>query len=78
MTVKILAVYLLLNGTVEKPRRCNLIPGIWYFYRPCAAHLMASQEAVFIIPGDNPRKIPYTRDKPCNGFSTLSIQDYLL
>jgi hypothetical protein len=52
MTVKILAVYLLLNGTVEKPRRCNLIPGIWYFYRPCAAHLMASQEAVFIIPGD--------------------------
>jgi CIC family chloride channel protein len=30
---------------------------------------MASQEAVYIIHGDNPRKISYTTDKPGNGFS---------
>jgi hypothetical protein len=35
---------------------------------------MASQEAVYIIHGDNPRKISYTTDKPGNGFSDSTRQ----
>jgi hypothetical protein len=34
------------------------------FYRPCAAHPAASQEAAFIISGDKSDKNPYMqRDK---------------
>jgi len=33
---------------------------------------MALQESVIIIPGGNPRKMPYTRDKQCNRFFDIT------
>jgi hypothetical protein len=35
---------------------------------------MASQEAVYIIPGGNPIKMPYTPDKTRNGFPTVQYE----
>jgi hypothetical protein len=40
--------------------------------------MMASQEAIFIIQGDNLGKMSYTRDKTCSRFFGSTYKEQLL